>query len=106
MLEISLLSLISLVAHLWLRRRPVKALNKIGQSIEVYWALDRQLRGLQQRETGSIGADGSESIDHFERRKHALSLFIQERMSEYEKLYNDRYKRLILRLPPPKTFEP
>ena len=57
MLELILLSLISLVAHFRLRRRPLKVLNKIGQSIEVYWALDRQLRGLQERETGSIGTD-------------------------------------------------
>ena len=92
------------IVHFRIRKGPLKLHKKIVRSIDVYSTLNRTINRLQAHRGEQSMPKHSDARVHFERRRTALLKFIKNRQMQYEKLYNDPYKRIILRLPPPKTL--
>jgi PleD family two-component response regulator len=87
------------------RKGPLTQHRKLQRSIEVYVMMDQQIAGVEQRMKLLAAESMAETLVQMRERKHDLSLFILDRIEQYNDVYRHPVKRRVLLLPSPPTFK-
>ena len=106
MLELVILGFIILWVHLRIRSIPMRLRHKLVRSIQVYSHLQQQRNDLLQKLKPHESPVMLDTLTHLDRRIKRLAQYIIPLKRSYEQVYNDNYKRRLLRLPSPPRFDP
>ncbi len=106
MLELGILGLLILWAHLRIRSIPMRLRHKLVRSIHVYEHLQQQRSDLLSTMKPHESPAMVDTLTHLDRRINRLLHFIRPLSQRYQQVYSDPYKRRLLRLPSPPRFDP
>ena len=106
MLELGILGLLILWAHLRIRSVPMRLWHKLARSIDVYTHLQQQRSELLRTMKPHKSPIMVDTLTHLDRRINRLHHFIKPLNDKYLHVYSDPYMRRLLRLPSPPRFDP